>query len=435
MANGGFDNALMELGPPIWTTNPLAWLGAIVDSSEEAIIGKTLDSVVRSWNRAAVHMFGYAPHEIIGRSVTTLIPTELQFEEESIVERLTRGERVECFETTRLRKDGSRIDVSLSVSPIREASGRIVGAAKLARDITESRKRREAERELLEQTQNLAAELEAQMEESQALQEELERANERLSLTLTGAEQARQLADEARRVAEEANAAKAFFLAAMSHELRTPLNAIGGYVELLELEVRGPLTPAQREDLNRIKRSGETLRRLIDEVLGFAKVEAGRVEYHFHDVPLAEFLASLETFVAPRVAQKGLSYRLETEGCDIVVRIDQDKMEQILLNLLSNAVKFTYAGGIMVRCRADVDSFSIEVADTGSGIPASIRESIFEPFVQGDRSLTRVSEGAGLGLAICRRLARGMGGDVTVRSKEGVGSTFTLRLPRNGSRA
>jgi signal transduction histidine kinase len=273
------------------------------------------------------------------------------------------------------------------------------------------------------------------MEESQALQEELERANERLARTLTSAEEARRLADEARRVAEEANAAKGTFLATMSHELRTPLNAIGGYVELLELEVRGPLTAAQRQDLNRIKRSGESLRRLIDEVLGFAKVEAGRIEYHFRDVPLAEFLAGLETFVAPRVAQKGLSYHLETEGCDINVRIDQDKMEQILLNLLSNAVKFTDGGGITVRCRTEANSFSIEVVDTGSGIPASIRDSIFEPFVQGDRSLTRVSEGAGLGLAICRRLARDMGGDVTLRSKEGVGSTFTLRLPRNGNRA
>jgi PAS domain S-box-containing protein len=428
-----------EFGEPrtaIWDTNPHAWLAAIVDSSDDAIIGKTLDSIVRSWNRAAARLFGYAPNEIIGRPVTTLIPPELRFEETEIVARLSRGERIEHFETTRVRKDGTRIDVSLSVSPILEPSGRVVGAAKVARDITEARRIREAERLMAQQLEDLNTELEQQMEEGQVLQAELEMTNDELARSLAvaraamqAAETARRDAEEARRTAEEANTAKSAFLATMSHELRTPLNAIGGYVELLELGVRGPLTPPQLEDLLRIRRSGDTLRRLIDDILNFAKLEAGRLEFRYQTVVLAEFLETLETFVAPRVAQKGLSYTLDVDRCRTVVTMDKAKVEQILLNLLSNAVKFTDAGGVAVRCRIVADSFVVEVSDTGPGIPPRLRDSIFEAFVQGDRSLTRTAEGAGLGLAISRQLARAMGGDVTVRSKEGVGSTFSLSLP------
>jgi PAS domain S-box-containing protein len=425
-------------GTAIWDINPQAWLAAIVDSSDDAIIGKTLDSVIRSWNRAAERMFGYTPREIIGRPVTTLMPPELQFQETEIVAKLSRGERVDHFETVRVRKDGSRIDVSLSVSPIREGSGDIVGAAKVARDITETKRRRDAERTLLEQVQELNVELEQQMEESQALQHELELANEELQRSLALARTAQQAADAARRdaeaarrIAEEANSAKSTFLATMSHELRTPLNAIGGYVELLELGIRGPLTAPQLEDLTRIRRSGDTLRRLIDDVLRFARLEAGRLEYRYHDVALGEFLDTLESFIAPRLAQKGLAYKLDSDGCDVVVSMDRDKVEQILLNLLSNAVKFTEAGQISVRCRIGREHFSIAVTDTGVGIPAHLGESIFEPFVQGSRSLTRIADGAGLGLAISRQLALAMGGSLTVRSKQGEGSTFTLSLPRS----
>src|ERR1043165_4531625 len=142
-------DATGEAPTGIWAMNPQAWLAAIVDSSDDAIVGKTLDSIVRSWNRAASRMFGYAPNEIIGRPVTVLMPPELQSQETEIVSKLSRGERIEHFETTRVRKDGTRIEVSLSVSPIREPSGRIIGAAKLARDISEAKRRREAERQLL----------------------------------------------------------------------------------------------------------------------------------------------------------------------------------------------------------------------------------------------------------------------------------------------
>jgi PAS domain S-box-containing protein len=416
--------------------NPEAWLAAIVDSSDDAIIGKTLESVIRSWNAGARRVFGYEAAEIVGQSVYTLIPPELHHEEREIIAQLLRGQRVDHYETVRVRKDGSRIDVSLSVSPIHNASGEIIGAAKVARDVSEAKRLQRAERELLEQLQELTSELEQQIEEAQSLQEEIEHANNELLGSLANAEVARAEAEVARRdandarwVAEEANAAKSQFLATMSHELRTPLNAIVGYVELLEIGVRGPLTEAQREDLARIRRSEQTLHRLIEDVLSFARLESGKLDYRYEDVVLDEFLATLEGLIAPRLVQKNLGYRLDPVGAAVIVSMDRDKVEQIMLNLLSNAVKFTDRGRIAVRCVVDGGTFRIDVRDTGRGIRAPLLDSIFEPFVQGDGSLTRPAEGTGLGLSISRQLARTMGGDITVESSLGEGSTFSLLLP------
>jgi len=431
------DTRKPEPATDVLRTNPEAWLAAIVESSDDAVIGKTLDSVIRSWNDGARRIFGYAAAEIVGKTVYTLIPPELHHEEREIISRLVDGARVDHFETVRLRKDGTRIDVSLSVSPIRDEFGVIIGAAKIARDVTEARRLRRAERELLEQLQELTTELEQQIEEVQALQEEVEHANNELAASLSDveaardqAELARQEADDARRMAEQANAAKGQFLAMMSHELRTPLNAIVGYVDLLELGVHGPLTAAQRDDLARIRRSEATLHRLIGEVLSFARLESGKLEFRYEDVVLSQFLATLEGFIAPRLTQKDLDYHFHPNGAAVTVSIDRDKTEQIMLNLLSNAVKFTDRGRIDVRCEINERSFRVDVQDTGRGIEAAALESIFEPFMQGDRSLTRPAEGTGLGLSISRQLARAMGGDVTVESVPGEGSTFSVVLPR-----
>lgn len=396
-----------------------AWLAAIVESSDDAIIGKTLDGTIRSWNAGATRVFGYEAHEIIGRSVLTLIPPHLRHEEREIVARVARGDRFDHYETVRMRKDGVQIDVSLSVSPIRDRSAAVIGAAKIARDVTMAKRLLRAERELKEQVQRQTAELEEQVEAGQALHEELERTLE--------------LAREAQRVAEEANVAKSQFLAMMSHELRTPLNAIAGYIELLMLGIRGPLTDAQRYDLGRIRHSEETLLRLIEDVLSFAKLESGRLEYHFGHVSLDNVLLSLDAFVAPRLTKKGLVYDCERCGPELTIWTDRDKLEQIMLNLLSNAVKFTESGRITIRCVPHVATVQILVADTGRGIPPDLREAIFEPFIQGERPLTRTAEGTGLGLAISRELARGLGGDIVVESQVGVGSTFTVTLPRNAS--
>jgi signal transduction histidine kinase len=298
-----------------------------------------------------------------------------------------------------------------------------VGAAKIAREIGEAKRLQRAERELTEQLQNLTAELEQQVDEGQALQEELEQSNEQLLRSLEEAERARQQADQA-------NASKSDFLATMSHEFRTPLNAIIGYIDLLDLELRGPLVPAQRADLARVKRSANALLRLIDDILSFAKIESGRLEYRFEEVSVNELAAALESFIAPRVAQKGLSYEFAPCRSDLTLATDRAKVEQIMLNLLSNAVKFTESGQIRVTCTCDDQQVRLEVQDTGRGLRDDTLEKIFEPFVQGDRPLTRVHEGTGLGLAISRQFARAMSGDILVRSALGEGSSFTLVLPR-----
>jgi PAS domain S-box-containing protein len=236
----------------------------------------------------------------------------------------------------------------------------------------------------------------------------------------------------ARAAAENANRAKSEFLALMSHELRTPLNAIGGYAELIELGIRGPVTPEQREDLQRIQASQKHLLGLINEVLNYARVESGAVGYRLADVPVAEVVRTAETLVAPQIRSKGLA--LEPSECDpatLTAHADRDKVQQILLNLLSNAVKFTARGGrVHVRCSRVADRVRIQVRDTGIGIPAEKLDTIFEPFVQIGRALDRPADGTGLGLAISRDLARGMGGDLIAESTLGEGSTVTLVLPR-----
>ena len=420
----------------VFRTNPEAWLAAIVESSDDAIVGKTLDSVIRSWNSGARRIFGYDSAEIVGKPIYTLIPPELHHEETEIIARLMRGERVEHYETVRVRRDGTRIDVSLSVSPIRNESGQIIGAAKVARDVTEAKSLQRAEQELLEQLQELTVELEQQVEEAQSLQEEVEQANNELVASLADAEAARDQAEisqreaeAARHAAEDANAAKGQFLATMSHELRTPLNAIVGYVDLLKVGVHGPLTEIQREDLARIRRSAETLHRLIEDVLNFAKLESGKVEYRYESVVLDELLGTLEGFIAPRLTEKNLAYHFDPTHASVTASIDRDKVEQIMLNLLSNAVKFTDTGRIDVRCVVQDSTFRIDVKDTGRGIEPILLDTIFEPFIQGSRSLTRSAEGTGLGLSISRQLARAMGGDITVESEVGKGSTFAVVLP------
>ena len=249
-------------------------------------------------------------------------------------------------------------------------------------------------------------------------------------------------AETARDAAEAASRAKSEFLAVMSHELRTPLNAIGGYTELLELGIHGPITEAQRTAMARIQSSQRHLLSLIAGVLDYSRVEAGAVHYQLEDVPVAEAVAEAETLVAPQLRAKGLGYSWSGAPPGLTVRADREKLQQILLNLISNAVKFTHPrdgglGRIEVSCTSEAASAPEEpghvylhVRDTGDGIAIDQRERIFEPFVQVDQRLTRPYMGVGLGLAISRDLARGMGGDLTVESEQGRGSTFTLMLRR-----
>ena len=235
----------------------------------------------------------------------------------------------------------------------------------------------------------------------------------------------------AREAAEMATRTKADFLAAMSHELRTPLNAISGYVQLMEMELHGPITEQQRTALQRIGKSQSVLARLIEDVLNFARIDAGHVDYNLGDVPLDAVLDGAEALVLPQLAMKGLAYSYRHIDPGLTVRADRDKIEQIVLNLLSNAIKFTDAGSVTVDCDTTAREVRVHVRDTGRGIPSDKLQSIFEPFVQVESGLKRGAGGTGLGLAISRELARGMGGDITAESTEGHGAVLTLILPRS----
>jgi signal transduction histidine kinase len=293
--------------------------------------------------------------------------------------------------------------VDIVVHPMRDPDGTIFGVVAHGSDVTaQVLARKSAERVLVDSRNALAY-----------------------------AEAARQSAEISRREAEEANLAKGRFLAVMSHELRTPLNAIGGYAELLEMGIRGPVNDTQMSDLKRIQSSKNHLLSLINEVLDYAKLETGTLQYSLQKVLVRTSLSAAEALIAPQAAARQLG--LQLVACDdrLAAHGDPDKILQILLNLLSNAVKFTNPGGaVRIGCAPGDDTVRFTVQDTGVGIAAHDLADVFEPFVQINSDKTRSHEGTGLGLAISRELARGMGGELRVTSEHGRGSTFTLSLPR-----
>ncbi|HVG43619.1 MAG TPA: MHYT domain-containing protein [Longimicrobium sp.] len=325
-----------------------------------------------------------------------------------------------------------------AITLVHAESGRRYHAADLA--LAEELARRAAvaidNARLFHETEEARAQLEQQageLEEAQAEMEmahdELQRANEELVARTADAEAARAAADQA-------NEAKSAFLATMSHELRTPLNAIAGYAQLLEMGIHGSLSQTQCEYLEKIRRNQEHLLGLINDVLNFARLEAGQVVYDVRDVPVDEVLASVEALIEPQVRAKGHHYVYRHGNAAVTVRADRDRVEQVVLNLVGNAVKFTEPGGrIVLEWSADDGRVNIRVCDTGRGIPEEKLPVVFEPFVQVDPTLTRSNEGTGLGLAISRDLARAMGGDLAVESRVAHGSTFTLTLPRGDDAA
>ena len=284
-----------------------------------------------------------------------------------------------------------------------------------------------AARKLIEKQ---AEELEVTATELSESKEELETSNEELMRLNAELQRTTEDAKLARGHAEEANLAKSTFLARMSHELRTPLNAIGGFASLLVEGIMGELTAGQLQYLGRIKRSQAHLLSLINDVLNFAKVESGTIVYNIAPLPLVQVLASTAPLIETMAAAHDVAYEYRPPSAEVRVAGDRDKIVQIVLNLLTNAVKFTPSGG---RVEMSVESTdgeaSVIVRDTGAGVPVDRQTSIFEPFVQLERSFGVEREGVGLGLAISRELARAMRGDITVQSAAGKGSSFTLTLP------
>jgi PAS domain S-box-containing protein len=251
------------------------------------------------------------------------------------------------------------------------------------------------------------------------------------AVDVTDKVRAREEIATARAEADNANRAKSEFLAAMSHDLRTPLNAIGGYADLVRDGLYGPVTEAQANAMVRIRRAEDHLLALINDILSYAKIEAGRLTIEVTDVPVNELLAELRMLITPQVAAKGLQCEFRPGPVDVMMRADRERATQILLNLLTNAVKFTTDGSITADFHATDDDVIIRVHDTGPGIAADRMATIFDPFVQAGRFGEPRKEGVGLGLAISRELARAMGGDLTAVSELGRGSTFTVCLPRS----
>jgi PAS domain S-box-containing protein len=342
--------------------------------------------VVATWNEGARAIKGYEDYEIIGRHFSVFYSAE-DVDNGKPAWELREAAAKGSFEDEgwRYRKDGTPLWANVVITAVRNPAGELIGFAKVTRDLTERR-----------------------------------------------ASQERAISD-ARRVAEAevANHAKSEFLAAMSHELRTPLNAIGGYAELLEMGIGGPVTEQQQSYLARIRGSQQHLLGIISDLLNYSKIEAGQVTYDLTAVPIQNVMDTVLPLLAPQSEAKDIALTSEACPIDLSAIADQTKTEQIVLNLLSNAVKFTPEGGrVTVRCTDEGDHVRISVEDTGPGIPLDKHDAIFEPFVQLGRTRTSQHEGTGLGLAISRDLARAMGGDITIRSTMDVGSTLSLTLPR-----
>ena len=348
-----------------------ARLSAIVQSSDDAILSKDLNGIITSWNQGAERIFGYTSDETIGKPVTILIPADRADEEPAILERVRRGDRVDHYETVRRHKDGSLIEISLTVSPVIDQHGAIIGVSKIARDITQ-----------------------------------------------------RKRAEEALRAADRA---KDEFLAMLGHELRNPLGALASAVRILDLEERSPDHVMRARAV--IGRQLDQLSRLVDDLLDASRVTSAKMRLSRRPLDLSQTVkATIESFRTRGMVDR---HQLTFSGLQVWIDADETRIEQIVTNLIGNALKFTPPGGaITVTVSSERQHAVLAVKDTGIGIPADVLPTIFDLFVQSERSLDRSQGGLGIGLTLVRRLVELHGGTVQVASDgTGMGSTFTVHLP------
>ena len=371
-----------------------ALLAAVVESSDDAIITKTLDGTITSWNASAARLLGYVADEIIGQPITVLIPPDRQEEEQHIIANLRAGNRIEHYETVRVAKDGRLIDVSLTISPLRDQTGEIVGASKILRDVTERKRiERDLQELLAERNQLLASERAARSE------------------------------------AERLSTSKDEFLALLSHELRTPLNAILGWTQILR---SGSLASANFEKgLGVIERNVRAQTQLVDDLLDMSRIISGQMRLDVQPVMPYAFVQGAIESARPAADARGVRLEAILDPGAGPVSGDANRLQQVVWNLISNAIKFTPRGGhVQVTFERVNSNIEICVADSGIGIQPDFLPHVFERFRQADATTTREHGGLGLGLSIVKHIVELHGGTVVANSDgEGQGATFRVRLP------
>jgi PAS domain S-box-containing protein len=352
-----------------------ARLAAIVASSDDAIVGKDLNGRITSWNAAAERLFGFTAAEAVGQPITIVIPTDRLNEEVEVLSRIRQGLSVDHFETVRQHKDGHQIDISLTVSPILTADGEIIGASKIARDITEHRRQRA--------------------------------------------------------IAEEASRLKDEFLAVLSHEMRTPLNTVLGYARMLRREDQRMTGELRERALDALERNADALTRLVNDVLDTSRIVTGKMRLVLEQCALEDVVRDAIDTIRPAAEAKGVAIEESTEP-GLFVTADRDRLHQVLWNLLSNAVKFTPSGGrVAMRARRRDGTVAVSVEDSGIGIAEADLPYVFQRFWQANTGASREFTGLGIGLALARHLVELHGGAVSVVSGGlGQGSVFTVALPQ-----
>lgn len=377
-----------------------AILAAIVASSDDAIISKDLDGIVQTWNTSAERIFGYTAEEMIGKPIALLVPVEIPSEEPFILSKIRRGERVDHYETIRQAKDGRMIDVSLSISPIRDSHGTIIGASKVARDITEQKLIKEKAEHL-----------------------------------------------------EELNRMKSAFFSTMSHEIRSPLGGIIGLAEILTTEEGLP--EESKELASDILEASQTLYKVLNELLDFSKLEAGKLTLECNPFSPRSMISEVIRIANPERLNRGLELRsiVDPDVPEMLLG-DELRVRQVLMNLTTNAIKFSEKGSVYIAVNvieekhndksnskntvplAESDDATKEplmvefkVIDTGIGMSEDTMERLFQPFVQADASTTRLFGGTGLGLSISKSYVDLMDGEIGVNSETGKGSTFWFKIP------